>query len=70
MCSKENFEFGVDSGVDSIDSDSGVDSSDSDSDSGVGVQDQYRYLDKRRITMINHCLEGLERGDWIFNADE
>jgi ariadne-1 len=34
------------------------------------VQDKYRYVDKRRVIMLQHCKEGLENNQWVFNPDE
>uniref|UniRef100_A0A7E4VR74 RBR-type E3 ubiquitin transferase n=1 Tax=Panagrellus redivivus TaxID=6233 RepID=A0A7E4VR74_PANRE len=31
------------------------------------VQDKYRYVDQRRVVLLKHCTEGLERNEWQFN---
>ncbi|RCN33900.1 hypothetical protein ANCCAN_20246 [Ancylostoma caninum] len=32
------------------------------------VQDNYRYVDQRRLVLLKHCQEGTERDIWQYTA--
>lgn len=34
------------------------------------VQDKSRYVESRRMIMLQHCVEGTERGQWHYNRSE